>query len=224
MTQAAVLSGVFTFLLWLIFLVDTWVVPSSVKPGIYPHTPIGLVGILLAPLVHGSAEHLVSNTLPLLLLGTGMIFLYPRAARISLPLLYLLPGVGVWLFARDAYHIGASGLSYGMMFFLLVIGMLRKDRTSVGVSMAVLFLYSGMLMGLLPENSDISFEYHLFGALTGTACAFLFRLRDPLPEPAVYDWEDDGEEGEDPVIGNQWQLPEEGGHSKPESDERTFRK
>ncbi len=196
-------------MLWLIHLVDAFILPAAVKPGVYPRTAAGLIGILLGPLVHGSFEHLISNTLPLLLLGSGLLFLYPRAAKIALPLLYLVPGIGVWLFARGAYHLGASGLSYGMMFFLLVVGMLRKDRGSVGFSMVVLFLYSSMLIGLLPEDSGISFEYHLFGALTGVACAFALRHRDPPMRAVKYDWEEEDEDLEDPVIGDQWREPEE---------------
>jgi membrane associated rhomboid family serine protease len=191
--QAVFLAATFTLLLWLVYLVDTLLLPASVKPGIYPRTPVGLIGIVLAPLVHGSFGHLVSNTLPVFLLGAGMIYLYPRSSQLSLPFLYLAPGIGVWLFAREAYHIGASGLSYGMMFFLLVIGMLRKDRASVAFSMVVLFLYGGMLVGLLPDNSGISFEYHLFGALTGAACAFILRNRDPLPTVENYSWEDESD-------------------------------
>ena len=203
--NAALLTAAFALLLWLIHFVDALLLPTAIKPGVYPRTIAGLVGIPLAPLVHGSFEHLISNTLPLLLLGTGMLFLYPRASQFALPFLHLAPGVGVWLFARDAYHLGASGLVYGMMFFLLVVGMLRKDRGSVGFSTAVLFLYSGMLIGLLPEDSGISFEYHLFGALAGAACAFALRAHDPQPPAEKYDWEDD--DSEDPVIGDQWRLP-----------------
>ena len=189
--RAVFLAAAFTILLWMTYLVDTLLLPASVKPGIYPRTPLGLIGIVLAPMVHGSFEHLISNTLPIFLLGTGMIYLYPRSSQLSLPFLYLAPGVGVWLFAREAYHIGASGLSYGMMFFLLVIGMLRKDRASVAFSMVILFLYGGMLVGLLPDNSGISFEYHLFGALVGAVCAFTLRNRDPLPPVEKYSWEDE---------------------------------
>lgn len=207
--NAALLATAFTLMLWLIHLIDAFVLPAVAKPGVYPRTQAGLIGILLAPLVHDSFEHLISNTLPLLLLGTGMIFLYPKSSKIALPFLYIAPGLGVWLFARSAYHLGASGLSYGIMFFVLIIGMLRKDRGSVAFSMIVLFLYGGMLLGLLPEDSDISFEYHLFGALTGAACAFALRGCDPQPPPAKYDWEDEDDDLGDPVIGDQWRLPKE---------------
>jgi len=203
---AVLLAAGFALLLWAVHLIDALLLPAAVKPGVYPRTAAGLIGIALAPLVHDSFDHLISNTLPVLLLGSSMLFFYPRASRLALPLLYLAPGLGVWLLARDAYHIGASGLTYGMMFFVLVIGMLRKDRTSVGFSTAVLFLYSGMLVGLLPEDSDISFEYHLFGAFAGAACAFALRRRDPQMPARKYHWEE--EDHEDPVIGDQWRLAE----------------
>lgn len=206
--HAISLTAGFALLLWLLHFIDAQLLPADIKPGVYPRTLAGLIGIPLAPLVHGSFGHLISNTMSLLMLGSGALFFYPRAARIALPVLYLAPGLGVWLFARDAYHIGASGLTYGMMFFLLFIGLLRKDRASVGFSAAILFLYSGMLAGLLPEDSDISFEYHLFGALAGAACALALRARDPQPPPEKYDWEDDDETRDDPVIGDQWRTTE----------------
>jgi len=195
----------FTLLLWLIHLSAVFILPAAEASGIYPRRAAGLPGILLAPLLHASFEHLISNTFPLLVLGGGMLYFYPKASKIALPFLYLLPGIGVWLFARGAWHLGASGLSYGMMFFVLVTGFLRKDRVAAGFSMAVLFLYGGMLLGLLPEDSGISFEYHLFGALTGAVCAFALRARDPIPPPPPVEEED--EEEDDPVIGDQWRLP-----------------
>lgn len=195
-------AAAFTALLWLIHLSNAWL-PAAEHSGIYPRSLHGLPGILLAPLLHASFEHLISNTLPLLLLGGGMLYFYPKAAKFALPVLYALPGAGVWLFARDAWHLGASGLSYGVMFFVLTAGFLRGDKAAAGFSTAVLFLYGGMLLGLLPEDSEVSFEYHLFGALCGLACAFFLHTLDPKPvEPAPEE-----DEEEDPVIGEQWKRP-----------------
>lgn len=197
----------FTALLWLIHLSAVFILPAAEASGIYPRRADGLPGILLAPLLHASFEHLIANTFPLLVLGGGMIYFYPKAAKIALPFLYLVPGIGVWLFARGAWHLGASGLSYGMMFFVLVTGFLRKDRVAAGFSMAVLFLYGGMLLGLLPDDSGVSFEYHLFGALSGVLCAFALRARDPIPPPPAPHEVAEEEEEDDPVIGDQWRLP-----------------
>ncbi|MEA3291770.1 MAG: rhomboid family intramembrane serine protease [Pseudomonadota bacterium] len=207
--QSAIIAIAFTGMLWLLHFLGGFYDFNPADLGIYPRKMEGLIGILSAPLVHGSAEHLLSNTFPLLVLGTGIIYLYPRAARITLPIVYLLPGIGVWLFARSSRHIGASGFAYGMMFFLLITGMLRKDRVSVGFSLATLLVYGGMLLGLLPDDSHISFEYHLFGALVGAGCAFAFHRLDPLVPEKRYSWEEEIEDEIDPVIGDQWRLPDE---------------
>jgi len=151
--HAIIPVAAFALLLWLLHFIDAQLLPADIKPGVYPRTVAGLIGIALAPLVHGSFGHLISNTMSLLMLGSCAWYFYPRASRVALPVLYFAPGLGVWLFAREAYHIGASGLTYGLMFFLLVLGVKRKDRASVGISTAILFLYSGMLAGMLPEDS-----------------------------------------------------------------------
>ena len=200
-------AAAFTLVLWLVHLTSEFLLPSAASAGIYPRRAEGLPGIFFAPLLHASFDHLISNTLPLLLLGGGMLYFYPRASKIALPFLYLAPGAGVWLFARGAWHLGASGLSYGIMFFVLSAGFLRKDKVAAGFSTAALFLYGGgMLTGLLPEDSGVSFEYHLFGALTGVLCAFALRRRDPLPPPPKSPAEN-AEEEEDDIIGDQWKLP-----------------
>ena len=204
----------FIAFLWLLFAIDALLLPAATKPGVTPRSLFGLIGIALAPLVHASFAHLISNTFPLALLGAGMLYFYPKAARRALPFLYFAPGVGVWIFARDATHIGASGLAYGMLFFVLVIGVRRKDRIAVAFSLAVLFLYGGMLLGLLPEDAGTSFEYHLFGALTGAITAYILHKKDPKPPPEKYH----DEEEDDPIIGDEWRLPEdEIPHQTPEN-------
>ncbi len=170
--------------------------PLGVRPGLVD----GLHGILTAPLIHGSWGHLTSNTLPVLVLGTALIYGTPKAARIAIPVIWLGSGLGVWLFAREAVHIGISGLTYGMMFYLFTIGILRRDRQSIALTLLVFFLYGGMIWGVFPQSPGISFEYHLFGAVTGVLCAFLLRRRDPLPERRRYDWE---EEDDDEAIDSE---------------------
>lgn len=187
----AVLAGVagFVALLWIIHgaaEVGDWAVGAL---GIRPGDAAGLIGVVTAPLVHGSWAHLVGNTLPLLVLGTAMTYGTPRAAAIALPLIWLGSGLAVWLFAREAVHLGASGLSHGMMFFVFVVGILRRDRRSIALALLVFFLYGGMVWGVLPLEPGVSFEYHLFGAIAGVASAAALRRRDPLPERRKYAWE-----------------------------------
>lgn len=191
----AVAVGVagFVVLLWLIHgaaVAGDWHLAAL---GVHPGHGDGLIGILTAPLVHGSWGHLVSNTLPLLVLGTALIYGTPRAAVIALPVIWLGSGMAVWLFAREAVHIGSSGLTYGMMFYVFIVGILRRDRRSVALALLAFFLYGGMIWGVFPLAPGISFEYHLFGALAGVACAFGLHRRDPLPQRRRYEWEEEDE-------------------------------
>jgi len=126
-----------------------------------------------------------------------LLYGYPRAVKLLLPAVYLGGGAGVWLFARESYHIGASGLVFGMLFFVLTIGVLRWDRRAIALSLVVFFLYGGMIWGILPAVEEISFESHLSGALIGMALAFLLRHHDPEPPRKQYSWEREEAEDDD---------------------------
>ncbi len=157
--------------------------------GIYPREIEGLAGIVFAPLIHGSFEHLFSNTLALFILTTALFYEYPKSAKWTFIIIYFGSGLGVWLFARESYHYGASGLTHGMMFFLFLIGILRRDKPAMAIAMIVFFLYGSMVWGVLPTKEEISFESHLFGALMGVVCAIIFRNKDPKPPEKKYSWE-----------------------------------
>ena len=163
--------------------------------GIRPRDVHGLVGILTAPFAHASFEHLMSNTLPLGLLSALTLYAYPRATRYALPVIWLVSGLGVWLWARSSVHVGISGIVHGLMFFLFVTGLMRRDRLGVAIALIVFFLYGGMLMTVLPREQDVSFEYHLAGAVAGVICALtMFRL-DPMPPRKRYSWDDEEDDG-----------------------------
>jgi len=202
--RAALVSLAFLALIWSIWLAAELLDTSLTKFGVYPLSARGLTGIILAPLMHGSLAHLVSNSLPTLILGTAFIYAYPRTAMLALPLIYVGSGVGVWLFARENFHIGASGLSHGMMFFLFVIGILRRDRLAMAVAMGVFFLYGSMVWGIFPREPGISYESHFFGALIGVVMAILCRNVDAPPPEKRYRWEDESEDESDGAIGDQW--------------------
>jgi membrane associated rhomboid family serine protease len=181
-------------LLWVIEIADRSLGLGLYRLGVYPGEPQGLWGILYAPLIHGSWGHLASNSFALLLLGVALLYGYPRAARPVLALVYIGSGIGVWLFARHSYHIGASGLTHGMMFFIFTTGILRRDRFSIALSMIVFFLFGGMVWTIFPQEPGISYESHFFGAICGVLAAFLFRDRDPRPAEKKYSWEDEDDE------------------------------
>jgi membrane associated rhomboid family serine protease len=187
----------FALLLWAVKLAEYLGDLNFTQFGIYPRRLDGLVGVLGAPFIHGSFGHLFANTAPIIVIGTLLLYVYPRAAKVLLPTVYLGGGLAVWLFAREAYHIGASGVAFGMLFFVLTIGVLRWERRAIAISLMVFFLYGGMILGIIPDARGISFESHLSGALIGIVLAFLLRHRDPDPPRKQYSWESEDEEPED---------------------------
>lgn len=157
-----------------------------VEYGILPRTIIGLRGIIFSPLIHGDAGHYFSNAVPLLVLSILIIYFYRQFYFKVLLLVWLFDGIGVWLIGRDVYHIGASGVVYGLAFFAFFSGVLKKNRNMLAMSMLVLFLYGSMIWGLYPLENGVSWEAHLAGFLTGTLMAVYYRKSgpqdDPLPE------------------------------------------
>jgi membrane associated rhomboid family serine protease len=188
--------------------------------GIYPRSQSGLLGVVTAPLIHGSWEHLIGNTLPLVLLGSMLIYGYPRSRFWALAGIWLLSGTGVWIFARSSYHLGASGLTHGIFFYLFVGGILRRDRRSAALLMVAFYMYGGMLLTILPTDPGVSFESHFFGAMSGAVLAYVFSNWDPKPIRKRYVWErlpeDDADMEEDPIIGDQWRA----GHHEIDSDSK----
>ena len=149
----------------------------------------GLVGILTAPLLHGSAGHWLANASALLVLGTLVGTVYPRAALRALPVLWLLSGLVTWVIGRPSFHIGASGLTHGLMFLLLFLGLFRRDKAAIAAALIAFFLYGGMVLTILPREPGVSWEYHLGGALAGIVAAWWWRRLDPEPPRKRYSWE-----------------------------------
>ena len=186
--------ALFTAALWLIKIIETLTGIALYKYGIQPGELTGLTGILFAPLIHSTFSHLFANTAPLLILGTALLYGYPKSARIVIPVIYLGTGIGVWLFARQFYHIGASSLTFGFMFFVFTIGAIRWDKRAIALSMIVFFLYGSMIWGIFPNDAGTSFESHFFGAIIGVFLAILLRNYDPHAPEKTYSWEQDEEE------------------------------
>jgi membrane associated rhomboid family serine protease len=180
----------FTALLWLILLVDTVFGLGLRHFGLRPRHLDGLIGIFTAPLLHGGAEHLFSNTLPLLVSLTTLLYLYPKSAMRVIPVIWAGSALLAWFVGRDSLHIGASGLIYGMLAYVFVGGILRMDMRSVAVSVMVWFLYGSMIWGVLPIRPDMSWELHLSGAIVGVMLAIVYRRWDVMPVKR-YRWEDD---------------------------------
>jgi membrane associated rhomboid family serine protease len=180
-------------LLWLIQL-SGWAL--GVGPGdlgVRPREPAGLWGVLFAPLLHDGFEHLLANTPPLLVMGVAMLYLYPAASPKVLPAIWLGPGIAVWLLARGGVHVGASGLVYGLLAYVFVAGLIRRDRRAIAASMLVAFMYGALVWGVLPIRTRTSWETHLAAALIGAALAVALRRLD-VPPRKRYTWEDESQE------------------------------
>ncbi|MEO8485509.1 MAG: rhomboid family intramembrane serine protease [Betaproteobacteria bacterium] len=184
------ISIAFVAILWAVQLMN-WGLDLDAAPfGVTPRTGAGLAGLLFAPLVHGGFDHLIANTLPLVILGTAMLHLYPRATPIVLPAIWIGPGLAVWLLARGGTHLGASGLVYGLVAYVFTAGLLRRDRRAIAASMVVAFLYGASVWGVMPIQRGTSWETHLAAAVIGLVLALTLRGRDVLPA-VRYDWEGD---------------------------------
>jgi membrane associated rhomboid family serine protease len=173
--------------------------------GLVPLDASGVLGIVTAPLVHGSLEHIFNNTFAILILASVLYYGYPKSWWKVLTLVWIFSGVGVWLFARQASHIGASGVTHGLFFFLFVASVFRRDKSSVAMMMIAFLLYGGMTMTIFPREEGISFEYHFFGALAGVIAALIWRDSDPKPVEKRYEWENNNAQ-DDIDIGDEWRV------------------
>lgn len=178
----------FPVVMWMVYLISLSLNLDLGRMGILPRDMIGILGIISGPIVHANFSHLLSNTMPLLILGWAIFFFYSKVSYKSFIVIYVLTGLFVWLFARQVYHIGASGIVYGLVSFLFFSGIFRRDNKSIAIALIVTFLYGGIVWGVLPGQKGISWESHLFGGIAGIITAFIFRKIDPQKK---YDWEDE---------------------------------
>ncbi len=183
----------FLAVIWAVFLFERLLMINLGQFGLRPREGIGLLGLLTTPLLHGNLSHIGSNSAPLFIGGVAMLFLYPNSSLRALPMIYVGSAALAWVFARPSVHIGASGLVYGILAFVFVSGLLRRDMRSVGVSLLIWFLYGSMLWGVLPGAHLMSWELHASGMMTGLLLAVVFRAWD-RPPVKRYEWDDEDED------------------------------
>lgn len=143
--------------------------------GILPRHTQGLLGVVTSPFIHGDTQHLISNTVPFFVLCTLLFLFYRKRAVLFLVLIWLTTGILTWLIGREAWHIGASGIIYGLVTFLILGGILSKNWVLILVSILVAVLYSGIMWGIFPSDVRVSWEGHLSGAVSGILWAFLLK-------------------------------------------------
>jgi membrane associated rhomboid family serine protease len=178
---------IFLLIIWIVELFEQALGTSYSFLGVYPRTIEGLAGIVTMPFIHGGVDHILSNTFPVFILSTGIIYLYRDLGYKAILYIWLTTGIITWAIARPSYHIGASGLIYGFAAFLFFSGLLRRDNRMLAISMIVAFLYGSLVWGLLPVKPGVSFEGHLAGALSGLIFAYVYRNKGP--QPLKYEWE-----------------------------------
>jgi len=193
----------FVVVMWSVFLFELFVQIDLSQFGLRPRSASGLLGLVTTPLLHGSLAHIVSNSLPLFVGGVAMLFLYPNSATRALPMIYVGSAALAWLFARPSIHIGASGLVYGLLAYVFVSGMIRRDLRSVGVSLMIFFFYGSMIWGVLPLERATSWELHISGLAIGVLLAIAYRSWD-RPPMKRYDWEDESPDDDDPDDDRPW--------------------
>ena len=196
----------FVCLLWIIMIFQESSGVSLAAFGVLPRHSDGLIGILTMPLIHANYAHLWANSFPLIVLGAGVNYFYPEVAGKTWAIIYLLTGLLVWLFARMSDHIGASGIIYGLAAFLFFGGFFRKNIRLLAVSLMILIYYGGIFWGVFPIDPHISWEGHLFGAVSGTFAAFIFRNKGPKPERPDWDNEIDNQDDGLPHISHYFEV------------------
>lgn len=185
----------FVLTIWLVFWFEVRFGYNFSKYGIYPQTLKGLRGVFFSPFIHGSIQHLYHNTIPLLVLSTGLFYFYRSIAWRVLCYGILLSGLLTWLIGRPSYHIGASGLIYVLVSFIFFKGVLTKHFRLIALSLLVVFLYGSMIWYVLPLEDGISWEGHLSGLVTGLLFAFLFKKT--IAKPQKFEWEQPNYKEED---------------------------
>jgi membrane associated rhomboid family serine protease len=195
----------FVLVFWLVEIIERISGLSFVRLGVFPHHLNGLQGVIFSPFIHSDFNHLISNSVPFFILLFMLVYFYRRISYRIFFQMYFLAGICVWLAGREAWHIGASGVVYAMAAFHFVSGIIRNDTRLLTLSVVVVFLYGGMIWGIFPINPDISWEGHLWGAVSGVALALYYRKY--LIRRDKFDWELEEEEDESDI--EHWQYSEE---------------
>ena len=191
-----IIPGIFVFLMWLVKIVEILFETDFTGFGIYPLTARGLPGIILSPFIHADFNHLFSNSLPLFFLSVALFYFYSEVAIKVFIWTFFLTGLLVWIAGRDAWHIGASGLVYGLASFLFFSGIIRRYFRLIALSLLIVFLYGSMVWGLFPGvYKNVSWESHMLGFFSGVVLAVWYRNEGP--QRPVYEWmeEEDRETG-----------------------------
>lgn len=194
--ESLIFPLIFVAIMWLVHIVQYLFGMDLFWLGVKPRSFEGVLGIGFSPLIHSGFTHLTSNSIPFLASGAIIMSVFKPVAFRAFGIIYLLTGILVWLFAdfealQTNWHIGASGVVYGMVTFIFFSGLFVRNRLSIVMSLIMLVAFSGMISGISPFEPDItgqvqninwklkegiSWESHLLGAIVGMIVAFIYRV------------------------------------------------
>lgn len=175
MKNSFIIALMIVGVMWAVFILNSIIPVDFNQFGIIPRRTEGLKGILFAPFLHGNFAHLLSNTIPMLVLTTVLFWFYRKVAVKVLIFSIILGGLLVWIFGRTAFHIGASGVVFALVAFLISSGIFRKRIKALLIAIIVFFLYGGVVWGILPTQPGVSWESHLFGFISGVLLAYTYK-------------------------------------------------
>ncbi len=201
---ALVIPLFFLFILYAIKILEVGMDWDFTKLGVYPLEKRGVFGIFAHPLVHSGFKHLFANTVPLLFLSWCLFYFYRDLAAFIFFFLWIAGGVLTFLIGQPGWHVGASGLIYGLAFFLFFSGLIRKHVPLIAISLLVTFLYGGLVWNMFPQfaRENISWEGHLSGAIAGSIAALLFRNRGPQKPNPFADEEKEEDDNQEETLGH----------------------
>ena len=191
-----IIPGLLVFVMWFTKILEILFEIDLFRLGIHPLMADGLAGIIFSPFIHADFRHLFNNTLPLFFLSVALFYLYSEVALKVFIFNWILTGILVWFAGRSAWHIGASGIIYGLASFLFFSGIIRKYFRLVALSMLIVFLYGSMVWGIFPGlYENVSWESHMLGFFSGIVLAIFYRNEGP--QIPVYEWMDEEETSEE---------------------------
>ena len=221
---STIIPTILVAIMWVVKIIEVLFHLDFSFLGVKPVSLEGIPGIFLFHFIHGDWEHLFANTIPILVLGSALYYFYRPIANRILLILILSVGLLTWCGARGGVHIGASGLVYGLTFFLMLSGFIRKDKKLIIISLVVVFLYGSLVWGLYPKyaiENNISWEGHLSGFVMGIVLAIYYKGEvwygnENGDENGIWDDDDDCDDDIDPETQKPyWDIPE------PDKDELT---
>lgn len=184
----------FVIICWGIFTINLKWSLGIYELGISPRTLSGLKGVVFSPFIHVDFGHVLNNTFPILILGSIIFYFYKTIAWPIIFWIYLISGFWLWVGGRNNdiipnYHFGASTLIYGFSTFIFFSGIFRRHKPLMLISAFVVFMYGSIVYGIFPIDTKISWEGHLFGALSGVLVAYTYRKEGT--QAKVYEWPDE---------------------------------